>query len=200
MDVHMHHWRSLMGSEQQCAFLAMMECRPWHCHEQHHCKQQPSLIQPGKEAAHVREGTGSEHVRDPGIGNRSNFTGSNMLPNPYFLLFIALFGSLSIASAQHVAPPSNLAEELCTCMGGINPDSNDRNFDLAVRQCLNAAVSQHSGEVIELLRRYPGQDRKFFMLGLVLGSALDRSCPQYPLVKDRLRLMLNSVNRNIPSS
>lgn len=123
-----------------------------------------------------------------------------MLPNRYLILFLAVFGSFTILSAQHVVPPSDLAEELCSCMGEINPEGTDRNFDLAVRHCLNTAVTQHSGEVIELLRRYPEQDRKFFMLGLVLGSALDRSCPQYPLIKDRLRLMLNSENRKIPST
>ncbi len=123
-----------------------------------------------------------------------------MLPYRYLLLFLTTFGTCSILSAQHVVPPSTLAEELCSCMGEINADSNDRNFDLALRHCLNTAVIQHSGEVIELLRRYPEQDRKFFMLGLVLGGALDRSCPQYPLVKDRLRLMLDPANRKLPST
>ncbi len=123
-----------------------------------------------------------------------------MLSYRYFILFLAVYGSFSILSAQHVVPPSTLADELCSCMGAINPAGSDHNFDLAVRHCLNTAVNQHSGEVIELLRLYPEQDRKFFLLGLVLGSALDRSCPQYPLIKDRLRLMLNSESRKISST
>lgn len=106
------------------------------------------------------------------------------------LLFLALLCLPSSVSAQHAVPPSSLASDLCSCMGAIDPASTDHNFDLAVRLCLNTAMAKHSGELIEQLHRYPGQDRKIYLLGLVLGSALDRSCPQYPLVKDRLRLML----------
>lgn len=106
------------------------------------------------------------------------------------LLLSALLYLTASVSAQHVVPPSSLANDLCSCLGAIDPSTNDHNFDLAVRQCLNTTMAKHSSELIELLRRYPAQDRKLYLLGLVLGSALDRSCPQYPLVKDRLRLML----------
>lgn len=91
--------------------------------------------------------------------------------------------------AQHAQPPSAMADDLCECLGTINGSENDRNFDLAVRHCLNTMVVKHSHEVIGLLQRYPMQDRRFYLLGLLLGSALDRTCPQYPLIKDRLQLL-----------
>jgi|GEM_PF-1952657 len=116
------------------------------------------------------------------------------------LFLLAWFSALGQVSAQHAVPPSYLAEELCACLGQVDPASNDRSFDLAVRLCLNTAVTKRSAEVTDLLRRYPVQDRRFFLLGLVLGSALDRSCPQYPLVKDRLRFMLQAENQDDPST
>ena len=98
------------------------------------------------------------------------------------------------ASGQQATPPSTLADDLCSCVGTIDPTSSDHLFDLAVRHCLNKSMTQHSGEVIEIMRRFPGQDGKFFLLGLLLGGALDRSCPQYPAVKDRLRTLLQPVS------
>ncbi len=108
-------------------------------------------------------------------------------------ILIMLVGLSTISSAQQAIPPPRLAEDICSCMGSINPASDDRTFDLAVRHCLNTAMRAHSGEVIELMRRFPAQDRRFYLLGLLLGSSLDKSCPQYPWVKDRLRTMPNSA-------
>lgn len=117
-----------------------------------------------------------------------------------FILVLAGFCTLAPLSAQHAVPPSFLAEDLCACLGRVDPESNNRTFELAVRHCLNAAVTGRSEEMTELLGRHPAQDRRFFLLGLVLGSALDRSCPEYPLVKDRLRLMLHAEARPVPST
>lgn len=105
---------------------------------------------------------------------------------PLLLAFV-LTGMVLSASGQQVLPPSHLAKDLCSCMGDIDPTSDDRSFDLAVRHCLNTAVMQHSGEVLEILHRFPDQDQRIYLLGLLLGGALDRSCPQYPLIKERLR-------------
>lgn len=93
------------------------------------------------------------------------------------------------AQAQHAQPPSTLASELCSCMGTISMDDDDRSFDLAVRNCLNTVIPRHSREVVELLQQHPGQERRLYLLGLVLGHTLDRTCPQYPLVKERLRFL-----------
>ncbi|MBK6892767.1 MAG: hypothetical protein IPH00_06435 [Flavobacteriales bacterium] len=41
--------------------------------------------------------------------------------------------------------------------------------------------------MLEILHRFPDQDQRIYLLGLLLGGALDRSCPQYPLIKERLR-------------
>ena len=109
----------------------------------------------------------------------------------FLLLLLALTASVGKVSAQYVDPPSRMADDLCACMGTIDPTSDVRTFDLAVRHCLNSTIVQHSGEVIELMRRFPAQDRKFYLLGYLIGGSLDRSCPQYPLVKDRLRLMFH---------
>ena len=109
------------------------------------------------------------------------------------LASIALIGLCTGSQAQQAIPPTHLAEDICSCMGAINPESDDRTFDLAVRHCLNTAMRAHSGEVIELMRRFPAQDRRYYLLGLLLGSSLDKSCPQYPWVKDRLRPLLNTT-------
>lgn len=103
------------------------------------------------------------------------------------ILCFALLAFALRASAQQTSPPSALADDLCACIGTIDPRSDDPTFDLAVRHCLNASMMQHSREVIEIMRRFPARDRGYYVLGLVLGSSLDKSCPQYPLVKERLR-------------
>ncbi len=103
------------------------------------------------------------------------------------VLAFVLTGVVLSASGQRAVPPSHLANDLCSCMGEINPSSDDRSFDLAVRHCLNTAVMQHSGDVLEILHRFPDQDQRIYFLGLLLGGALDRRCPQYPLIKERLR-------------
>ena len=110
-----------------------------------------------------------------------------LLPRLHLVLVIAFTGVVLSVSGQRVVPPSHLAKDLCSCMGEIDPSSDDRSFDLAVRRCLNAAVMQHSGEVLEILHRFPDQDQRVYLLGLLLGGTLDRSCPQYPLIKERLR-------------
>lgn len=104
-------------------------------------------------------------------------------PTLSFLFAVAV---LSV-SGQRARPAVDLAQELCSCMGDIDPLIAPRSFDLAVRQCVNTAVLQHSGEVLEILHRFPEQDQRIYLLGLLLGGALDRSCPRYPLIKKRLR-------------
>lgn len=113
-----------------------------------------------------------------------------MLLRPALLLAIAMSVIGTAASGQQATPPSKLADDLCSCMGTIDPSSDDRTFNLAVRHCLNTSMVQHSEEVVEILRRFPAQDRKIYLLGLLLGGSLERSCPQYPLVKDRLRSLV----------
>ncbi len=102
--------------------------------------------------------------------------------------------------AQHAAPPSRLADDLCQCLGKLDPEAADAEFDPAVRACLNASVTDHPGEVIDLLRRYPTLDRKFYLLGLVLGSALDRSCPEYLQLKERLHQLRLPAQRSMPAT
>lgn len=105
----------------------------------------------------------------------------------HLALTIVLAGAMLSVSGQQAIPTSHLANDLCACMGDIDPHSDNRSFDLAVRHCLNTAVMQHSGEVLEILHRFPDQNQRIYLLGLLLGGALDRSCPQYPLIKERLR-------------
>lgn len=102
--------------------------------------------------------------------------------------------------AQHAEPPSALAGELCDCIGTIDVSGDERTFDLAVRHCLNTVVMKHSHEVIELWQQHPAQDRKFYMLGLLLGNALDRTCPQYPLIKERLQHLSMAPSSTPPST
>ncbi len=104
------------------------------------------------------------------------------------------------AQAQHATPPARLADDLCQCLGKLDPEAADAYFDPAVRACLNAAVAEHPNEVFELLRRYPALDRKFYLLGLVLGSALDRSCPEYPQLKERLHQLRLPAQRTLPAT
>ncbi|MBS1941018.1 MAG: hypothetical protein JST38_09095 [Bacteroidetes bacterium] len=107
------------------------------------------------------------------------------------LAIILLLGLGTGIRAQQATPPGHLADAICTCMGTIDPAADNRSFDLAVRHCLNTAMREHSGEVIELMGRFPVQDRRYYILGIVLGSSLDKACPQYPLVRDRLRSLFD---------
>lgn len=104
-------------------------------------------------------------------------------------LFLAL--SLALASAtafaQRTGPPGRLAEDLCGCMGNIDLKSDDRTFDLEVKHCLNEAVVDHPEEALSLLHRFPDERQKAYLLGLLIGGTLERSCSQYPAVKERLR-------------
>ena len=115
-------------------------------------------------------------------------------------LFALLLAMPRVLHAQHAEPPSTMANDLCSCLGTISPKPDDRQFDRDVRLCLNTVVASHSREVVELLRQYPAEDRKMYLLGLLLGHALDRTCPQYPLVKERLRHLLQPAPKAIPST
>lgn len=104
----------------------------------------------------------------------------------HHVVVLVFSGAVLSVSGQRAHPPSHLANALCSCMGDINPTSDDRTFDLAVRHCLNTALMRHSGEVVEILHRFPDPGQRVYLLGRLLGGALDRSCPQYPLIKERL--------------
>lgn len=116
------------------------------------------------------------------------------------LITLALLATAHQVSAQRLSPPAPMTDELCSCLGTISGHSTDRELDLAVRLCLNTALSKHAGEVIELLRRYPGQDRPYYLLGLLLGGALERTCPQYPLIKERMLPHFEFEGRAVPST
>ena len=85
-------------------------------------------------------------------------------------------------------------------MGSIDLASDDRTFDIAVKHCLNEAVVKHPEEVLSLLHRYPDERQKAYLLGLLIGGTLDRSCSQYPAVKERLRSLSTPVPRSRPST
>jgi hypothetical protein len=72
-------------------------------------------------------------------------------------------------------------------MGKIDLKSDDRTFGLAVKHCLNEAVVKHPEEALALLHRFPDERQKAYLLGLLIGGTLERSCSQYPAVKERLR-------------
>lgn len=119
---------------------------------------------------------------------------------PFRFLAIALLACCTRLCAQQVKPASGLADDLCSCIGQIDPRSDGTAFNLAVRHCLNSSMAAHAGEVVELMRRFPAQDQRFYLLGLVLGSSLDRNCPQYPLVKERLRDLLAAPAETGPNT
>ena len=116
------------------------------------------------------------------------------------LVLIALFGHAWAATAQYGKGPLSLADDLCACIGSIDPGANDNDFKLAVRHCLNTTIMGHPHEVIGLLSRYPAMDRNVYLLGLLLGETLDRTCPQYPLLKGRLRTLQLSGAASNPST
>lgn len=124
----------------------------------------------------------------------------SLMTRLHLVLAFVFTGMALCASGQRAVPPSHLANDLCSCMGEIKPSSDDRSFDLAVRHCLNNAVMQHSGEVLDILHRFPDQNQRVYLLGLLLGGALDRSCPQYPLIKERLRELGSKDTRTGPST
>ena len=72
-------------------------------------------------------------------------------------------------------------------MGNIDLKSDDSTFDLAVKHCFNEAVVKHPEEALALLHRFPDEQRKAYLLGLLLGGTLERTCSQFPAVKERLR-------------
>lgn len=116
------------------------------------------------------------------------------------LTLIILLALAPAGHAQHAQPPSTMPMELCECIGSIDLSGSDRDLDLAVRHCLNMVMAKHSREVVGLLQRYPGRDRAFFLLGQLLGSSLDRTCPQYLVIKDRLHLLVTDQPATLPST
>lgn len=118
----------------------------------------------------------------------------------FFCLLIALLAPFAPARAQQASPPARLAEDLCSCIGAIDPASADATLDLAVRHCLSTAMMAHSREVMQIMLRFPMQERKYFLLGMVLGSSLDRACPQYPMVRERLRGLLPAASEQVPNT
>lgn len=123
-------------------------------------------------------------------------------PMQHFLRTWVLLLLIPVAriSAQQVTPWSHMATELCDCLGSIDANTTDRDMDLALRLCLSTTLSRHSGEVVRLMHRYPAQDRQYYLLGLVLGGALDRTCPRYALIKERLHPKHTTAVRPIPST
>jgi hypothetical protein len=122
---------------------------------------------------------------------------------PYLLntlAALALVCACSAAYGQRVDSPSHLTDDLCGCMGSIDLSSDDRTFDLAVKHCLNKAVVEHPGEVLSLLHRYPDERQKAYLLGLLIGGTLDRTCSQYPAVKERLRSLSAPLPPSRPST
>lgn len=83
----------------------------------------------------------------------------------------------------------SMADDLCRCLGAIERSTADPDLEQAVRRCLNNTITKHPEELVELIHQYPRQGRPFFRLGLILGGTLERSCPEYPLLKDRLQLL-----------
>ena len=85
-------------------------------------------------------------------------------------------------------------------MGDIDLKSDDRTFDLAVKHCLNEAVMKHPEEALALLHRFPDERQKAYLLGLLIGGTLERTCSQFPAVKERLRSLNGPVPTQKPST
>ncbi|MEO8733110.1 MAG: hypothetical protein ABI373_02140 [Flavobacteriales bacterium] len=119
---------------------------------------------------------------------------------PHLFLALSFVVASSAAFAQRTGPSGQLADDLCGCMGNIDLKSDDRTFDLAVKHCLNEAVVKHPEEALALLYRYPDERQKAYLLGLLIGGTLERSCSQYPAVKERLRSLNTPVTQQKPST
>ena len=91
------------------------------------------------------------------------------------------------ACCKRVAVPALLADDLCGCMGQIDVNSNDRIFGEAVKHCMNEAVTKHPEEVISLMQGYRDQRQRAYLLGVLIGGITDRTCWEYPAVKERQR-------------
>lgn len=108
---------------------------------------------------------------------------------PYALLLLLLPFLATTARAQVPASGPLLVDDLCGCMSAIDLRTDDRTVSYAVRHCLEDAVVHHPGEVLGLLQRHPEQGSKAYLLGLVLGGALESSCDRFHAVKARLQQM-----------
>lgn len=95
----------------------------------------------------------------------------------------------SRSHAQRTAGVPLLTEDLCGCIAAIDLRTDDRAVNTSVRNCLEEAVVRHPGEVLSLLDRYPQRGDKAYVLGLVLGGALENGCAPFGAVKARLRQM-----------
>lgn len=141
-----------------------------------------------------RECTGARPTDNPECSRVRIIFAHGMPHFTHLLLTLSLTVASSAALAQRTGTTGQLADDLCGCMGNIDLKSDDRTFDLAVKHCLNEAVVKHPEEALSLLHRFPDEQQKAYLLGLLIGGTLERSCSQYPAVKERLR----SLNAPVP--
>lgn len=102
---------------------------------------------------------------------------------------LLLPGVMVRAQEPVVDGASQLRAELCSCVGSIPQHLPDERFERAVRHCLENAIIHHPGEVLRLIERYPERQDKAFLVGLVLGSAMESGCAAFGPVKARLQQM-----------
>lgn len=114
---------------------------------------------------------------------------TKMLTMRTALFATALLVFLCNASAQSRTSGPLLINDLCTCMGHVDVKADDHVFLMGVRQCMEDGVVDHPGEVLALLKRYPDRTDKAYLLGLLLGGALEGSCDTFHAVKARLQTM-----------
>lgn len=116
------------------------------------------------------------------------------------LIYLLLFTVALRAAAQQSAPLAHLAADLCTCISAMDQTGDARAFDLGVRHCLINGMHEHAEEVIPLLSRYPAQDRGYYLLGLLLGHALDNKCPKYQMMKEMRLIKLMPPSEGTPNT
>lgn len=107
-------------------------------------------------------------------------------------LLLACSLMLCLAARSHGQAATGtplLTDDLCACMAAIDLKGDDRAVSTGVRSCLENAVVRHPGEVLALLDRYPQRGDKAYILGLVLGGALEKGCAPFRAVKARLQQM-----------
>lgn len=107
----------------------------------------------------------------------------------YAFVLSVLVPLAACGQAQGPATGPLLTDDLCGCMSAIDLKKDDRSVNFAVRHCLEDAVVHHPGEVLGLLDRYPERGSKAYLLGLILGGALEGSCAPFHAVKVRLQQM-----------
>lgn len=126
------------------------------------------------------------------MGQPSNFTtgpGNMSLLRPLFFLLCIGTAAVADAQMQERSARPGLQEELCSCMSAIPANSDDARFEANVRTCLENGVLHHPGEVLDLLERHPQRGNKAYLLGLILGGALEGRCAGFQVVKARLQQM-----------